>query len=82
MINLLLIFREMVNFITGYFSLNLSQSSIIQNSSSIRNNLLLQTDQSLKSIKLSQNLNLYKSHGPCKIYTRQIRLSCNSFYKS
>ena len=65
------------------------QCSILQNSSKRPTNLAPRTDQSLTSInfskddilKIIQNLNLNKTHGPDKISIRMIKICGNSLCK-
>ena len=72
MVILLPIFAKKRNFLTPFFA---EQSSILLNSSKLPSNLAPRTDQSLISInfsqddilKISQNLNPNKAHGPDKI---------------
>ena len=65
------------------------QCSILQNSSKLPTNLAPRTDQSLTSInffeddilKIIQNLNPNKVHGPVKISIRMIKIFDNSICK-
>ena len=65
------------------------QCSILQNSSKLPTNLASRTDQSLTSInfsqddilKIIQNLNPNKAHGPDKISIRMIKICGNSLCK-
>ena len=73
------------NFITNFFA---QQGFIIQNISTLPTNLAPRTNESLTSInfsqddvlKIVQNLNPNKSHGPYKISILMIKIYSNSLY--
>ena len=79
-------FRQKAELFNSFFA---EQCSILQNSSKLPTSLAPQTDQSLTSInfsqddtlKIIQNLNPNKTHGPNKISIRMIKICGNSLCK-